>query len=1043
MSNRIDNEVRDVVSSGIHPQSYLITAGAGAGKTSVLVERISNLILNNVPPESIVAITFTDKAAGELKRRVHSKVYDVIKNQANTNIKINHVRKMFTGTIHSFALRLLQRAPITTDIEPMPNVIQDQGIQRRIKQTKRKWEQKNADMLAFYIENGVIERKYFFELLSESLKQTSLKLNLQQGILTIERIRSTMDVTIQEIRKLLQECKNSTDKLYDKIHIYLQELETLQLFSEPFKQNFFTINNYLHTIRYNFDENRVLIKNVGSKANWKDINHTRESIVLCLNQIADLRKELLQLLLKDWEDLLNDFQSEFLKCLRKNGEVRFDDIISQAVEITKSGIKHNLKYFHLDEAQDTDPILLKLIQNLIQKGDSIVFIVGDEKQSIYSFRKADVKVFRETMYEMIRELNPQNPKQVLHSNFRSTPQLIKYFNNLYSDQWQDQYEPMETGNTSLLENKDKFNPAILFFDAPDSLEMNIEELNQWNAEQIAIYFDGCRTQNPSPLPKDTYGNIAWNEIAILFPSTTHVKIYSDMLKKYHIPFVEEHSRDFFKDELVIEVINAMNVIANPKDGVALLATLRGKLFGVSDYAIWEWRNQLPKNEIGLPKDESMYLNPSNAIKDEKLNQALVILSELVNKIDRVTPSVIIQELYHKSKIVLNTYQEGGVAQRGRLQAMITLARRMQYTSFTEIANELRESISNSVRVENLVSSEEPAVRLMTVHGAKGLEFDWVVVAGVAYKGGRDNHKNSDYFLQNDDQSYEIKLQSWFQTNKYQLRKEEIRRQEEEENVRVIYVAMTRARKKLLLPVALHKKGKSVYADWKHKIREAANGISSHTISILDKVSTKPEMISYQQVKSIQTLPKVSQHNPTLKSISTEIEHSQLGFKQQGSTKRFTAEEAIQIGTIAHHLLQVTTDNDTDSSILHKLDALFDIHQTNSALMVKSKILISKWIQNWYASELFNQIKKYSLYHEFPITQTSNENLWIGIIDLFVESDNQCWVIDFKSDETTENQEKHKKQIQHYCQAIQQEIHKPVGGYIWYLHLAKSIQVYQK
>ncbi|MCX7834840.1 MAG: UvrD-helicase domain-containing protein [bacterium] len=1042
-----DQFVREIVTSGENPQSYLLTAGAGAGKTSVLVDRISNLILSGVQPEKIVAITFTEKAAGELSRRVKKKLFQLTRTH-QSDVQLKELRKMFTGTIHSFALRLLQRAPITSNIEPIPTIIEDEQIAIRLKQVQKKWLQKHSEVIANAIMSGIINRNNIYNILRLVVSLNQVKINVTSQFITDEEITSSIEKIQNELKRYLQLCDASSDKLREWMDRTIQELEALRdIKTLSNEQKLFQITSLLQRINFNEQEQTVKIKNYGTKKNWKgSIDLIREKSISLIKEIAKIRSSLLSKELKKWEELLTDFHQTFHNTLRELGEVRFDDIISNAIEITHQKINHPYQYYHLDEAQDTDPRLLQLIENLLKsKNDSaVIFIVGDVNQSIYSFRDANVNLFRDTMTKLVIDLNPNNAKQTLVSNFRSTPKIVNFINTLFKSKWHNDYVEMVAENTAISNDIDQNDSAVTLFEIDESTEVtNIDKAHRIAAEIVANYIHARSQVQPTTLPKNKDGTIAWSQIAVLFPATNHLKKYTEAFRRYGLPFVEEQATGFYDNEIIQEIANVIQLIANPKDGVALLAVLRGRFFGVTDRAIWEWRNLLEKTEEGNPLYESMYLTRPMDGLDEQLKFALNTLYDLHLKKDCVSPFNLIIELFHKSGIYHLTFKEADVALREKLNSVLTILRKHKTRSLNELADRLRNSIQEQERVKGISASEEQAIRFLTVHSAKGLEFDWVIVVGAADKGGRDQITINEVLIKNEDGTIECKFNPWFETENYRNRKKQLKAIQDEENFRVLYVAMTRARNKLLLPLITSTKLKSANQDWIDLIKQAASLVPHEIINKNLCERTPISSIKLDNEEAI-LFPKEGNVNEFHISTVTKWidEHFQSGSKQV--QHKALELDPIQLGILAHLFIQVASPFDTEDQLEMKFREVVTLRRLEIEETKFMKQHIFEWLRKWYESDFYQQIKDRQHIYEYPITYRQGNQLILGSVDLLIVNSDHWIVLDFKTNVTLEPFiDKYQEQIRLYCEAIQRATQIATKGYLWHFPQAQLISIFPK
>ncbi|HHV72558.1 MAG TPA: UvrD-helicase domain-containing protein [Clostridia bacterium] len=475
---------------------------------------------------------------------------------------------------------------------------------------------------------------------------------------------------------------------------------------------------------------------------------------------------------------------------------------------------NRFKYVLVDEVQDINPVQERLIYYLTCEGDTDhllparLFVVGDEKQSIYRFRGADVQVFT----RLKEKIASQSGLCLdLDKNFRSRRQLIYFFNYFFSFLMGKPEDGKERADyEAVYKNvhfeRDYANQAplveLLVVKNGEGEELATADLRVKEAALMAERIEQMvKKKEKIILSGGELRPVNYGDIAILLRATTDIKIYEQELRKRNIPYLTTSGRGFYAKQEIQDILNFVHYLIDRQDEVKLTAILRSPFFGISDASLF-WLKEQGSIQAGLERVED--LDCLEAEEKEKLLFARTCLAELSKIQHTLSLSQLMREI-----VARTGYEEVMLAQFFGRQAVANLHKLFALTEGLEQKNmgSLRELVRYLNRLAQrdpregeaeVIEEGEDAVRIMTVHGAKGLEFPVVFLPDLARKPQGENG----WFILGDDGDLGIKVAGsegdYKPTIKYRQLKEEFDKQDRAENKRLLYVAFTRAEDYLVL-----------------------------------------------------------------------------------------------------------------------------------------------------------------------------------------------------------------------------------------------------
>ena len=571
--------------------------------------------------------------------------------------------------------------------------------------------------------------------------------------------------------------------------------------------------------------------NKGSAANWKDGKETVESVREFARAAVEFWTQSMQLPIQRslWAMLrliIDEFLPEWQAQKRAQGYLDFDDQLWCTHELlstspaARTEFQERYAAFLVDEFQDTDPIQWEIIHLLASSSGRLggtvgevapgrLFIVGDPKQSIYRFRGADIETYaRVTGTPAMTELGLESLE--LTTNFRSVPSILDFvdqaFSGAMSSSADKPYQPkyLAFGGRGAREEKrecpclyllgERNEDGSLAGSGPEFI--NIEStriarliaLIQGNADW-EIY---SRHGGAWRLPR-------YRDIAILLPVLTHADALEDALREAGIPYVLEGGRFYYTRSEVSSAITVLRSIANPNDGVALYGALRSIFFGISD------EDLLRARADGLPLDYRGEV-PSHS----NLHRPFRLLQELHLLRHARTASETLENLFQQTgaREVLALRGAQSLANLNKLAR--TLRALQQDATFSEVV-ELVGSMDEEEAAESesrIMEEHSDAVRILSIHRAKGLDFPIVFAAGL---GLQRRSRNADFLAdRHEEKIFGLNMgskDSGMQTPGWNALVEKDKEKDDAELTRLLYVSLTRACDHLVL--CTHMRGKRV------------------------------------------------------------------------------------------------------------------------------------------------------------------------------------------------------------------------------------------
>ncbi|WP_302104492.1 UvrD-helicase domain-containing protein [Polycladomyces zharkentensis] len=799
----------------------IVSAGAGSGKTRVLVERYLRILSTHSDDpdilDHIVAITFTEKAAAEMKERIRQGVAERLASARKNNTAeetwwyrlLSEMERARVMTIHAFCARLLREYPIEADVDP-DFIVMDE--------TEAAWCLANAAERAV---SAVLQSTELSEEVKRAWETWVTGVGLTRAARELAALYRQMTGMGQGPGELAERTDRDLAKLEDRLAEEEREA-SLSLLSAGRALMAITGGKRVQAFQTEWPELEQRWLKAGSRMEKRDVLTRLESllsgnwgrkeeILLPRNQMKqELRR--LNEAVDGWLSLpeerrltdavlwaVSHLHEAYESAKQRQGGLDFDELQLRACKLLESHphvrleVSRRIRYLMVDEFQDTNELQKQLIDLLCREPDGRAipgkrFVVGDPQQSIYRFRGADVSVFGKMKTELLSE----GGKAVsMRDNFRSHPDVVAFVNALFSRLMPGHpdsgsvYEPATARGSA-----DTQPPCVECLVIPEAEEGEHEDRHEREARWLARRI--CEMIEEGTRP---------GQIAVLFRAMTHVKYYERALAEAGIPFYVVKGRGFYDRQEVQDVLHFLKYLHDPDDVLSLVGVLRSPFCAVSDETLfllaqagaWSMPPAAWPDVGGLAEAERM-----------KLSRFAELIERVRLRVGRVPVSELIRFLLDESdyrSVVWGT--PSGKQINANLDKLIRLsgtrrdAAAYSLTSFLRMMDRLQEEPVPETEAQ-VEADDGDSVKLMTIHQAKGLEFPVVFVPNLSWRRTRPTPE----LLADAEAGLAVRLRTPHGDKRETYRWRRLREREErleiEESVRLFYVAVTRAKQRLVL-----------------------------------------------------------------------------------------------------------------------------------------------------------------------------------------------------------------------------------------------------
>jgi len=821
-------------------KNIAVTAGAGTGKTRILVERYIDILINNdIDIRELLAITFTNKAAAEMLSRVAETVELLLsdtresKNHAKLLKIRNHLSSAYISTIHSFCARLLREYPLeaggldpgfSTLNEIQSDFIIDECITREIAGI----DVEDSDWLELF--------RVFNPESIKSMLRISLEHRFEMGQIVSHYENSNIEQIYEELKQSffnqikihfnktqLENIQNlvlnivnddfypsESSKFIESLLIALQNLKESGSFEDmEFWISLFYLSQIMTTNDGRAYKNMTYL---GGKNAWTD--KQKEQLLDLSNMlfpVASWRNDNISSCpgplevvvirnLKKYYELYQKVEARYTSSKKRQVSIDFEDQQLLAYQLLvyndeiRSQVAARFKYIMVDEFQDTNQLQWKIIELLSGEQENNIFIVGDPKQSIYGFRNADVRVFN-SVKSKFAEKHSESVLQ-LNESFRFKNNVNAFVNRIFPR----------------ILNSSSENPWEVGYDAVDTKradadggQIELALLNKSEVENVQAKFIATHILQLL----STTGYRA-GEMAVMLRSRTHLNEIENTMREYGIPFQTLGGIGFYQGQEIYDTFHLLKFLMNPDDDLALVGLLRSPFANITDEGLFF---------LAVESTELSYWQKLHRLDEfaqlpgedrEKLQLFFANSKRWLGRRDRIGYFELLSEIFSESfyRAIMNSDLKGDqiTANINKILTIMLDYEKGRFTSIVDFSESLNRLI-NTYQKEGdafLEFEEDNSVKIMTIHQAKGLEYPVIFLPYLNQKlntSGRASIYFDDRWGVASNVPVHI-LNNQYPPQKsyylFDLLKQKQKRKEVAELKRLFYVGCTRARDHLIL-----------------------------------------------------------------------------------------------------------------------------------------------------------------------------------------------------------------------------------------------------
>lgn len=1073
--------------------NVVVVAGAGTGKTTLLVNRLVHLLMKEpdpVPITQVVALTFTNKAANEMKVRLRERLAvlacpegDSIRSgdggvvscadlraryglsvdeiAARAQEALNDVEKAQIGTLHSFAAHLLRLHPLESAVDP--DFKEDDGL-RFEEQFTAAWD--------CWLDEELSRTGQFHHLWRSVLSSTTL-----EAVRTLGRSLCSELIDLSALQRQLASAAVTPAVSQWIQHMGDRANQLMETYERPKRRKVDHMLAATASLMRRVAEKGMpgrqdltaaerewIGKDLGNAVDGWEKNDFKEAAALI--QTARQLLTVDHAVFNDLLALLVPLVRNIRETFARHGWLSFDGLLARARTLlfehpsVRERIKRDYRAVLVDEFQDTDPVQYEIILAVSERqGNQAanwyemrlepgkLFIVGDPKQSIYAFRRADIEAFDRVTEKIIAD---GGTAQTLTTNFRSDAAVLESVNEVFDRLFER--KPLVQPANVRLDVRPHRRPASIepgvrlsvttpdgeeAFDAAGATRAESEVLARWLTDEVL---------NRSSMKP--------GHVALLFRKLTQADAYLDALRRHDIPYVIEGEKHFYRRQEVIDLINLLRILEHPHDEIALTGLLRSPLGGLTDRQIYELKQAGHFNYLRAWRLEGSPHDCAAAVR--RLYEHLAWLHRSI----AVLPLAEAIELMFDRLPILDVaaaslHGEQAVANLLKMkQTAASLADR-PHMSLSEFVDLMIARLEEQPDESESPLAEESleAVHVLTIHKAKGLEFPIVVLPGLHQGSGRDRGAPQVSYDWSTG-TYGLSLDRHWSLGAL-LVQHKLRQREEAERRRLLYVGMTRAKELLLLSGGITNRsvGETVFdllqnigngeigAASTEALTVGACAIPHRVIKTPDRKRPRRRMdrvagAGLLDAKEIAERWEIRTARWTeTRNTPPHLTPTALGKRMESVVRGMTpVRQNVEIGrlagVVAHRLLERWDFSQDPSGLIVQLAVavptiLGPDDQSHAEAVAES---VNELLATFSRSEAYARLRSCQILgREVPfIMPWENSQVMEGVIDLMYRLDGELWLADYKTDAVLADQaaaraEQYRIQSEIYKAAVKQSL----------------------
>ena len=1001
--------------------NIIVSAGAGSGKTAVLTERVLEKVKNGISLSNLLILTFTKLAAKEMRERIGSKL-----EENNFTEELSILDTADITTFDAYALSLVKKYHYYLNLSKNINVIESSVItlykksilDEIFEELYNKEDQSFLSLIREYCVKNDKDIRDFILLINDKLDLKTNKKEYLDNYLMVNYNEEKIDKDIEEYTNMLLE---QIDSMRANLE-YIEESE--------FQYKMFGVLNPLFESRtYDDIKENIEIKLPIARGLSDISKEYKEKISNTLKEIKKYtgyssEKEIKEGILKtkpfieEVIEIIKQLDSRVSAYKKEYDYYEYSDIAGFAIKLVKENeeirneIKNNLNEILIDEYQDTNDIQEEFISYI---SNNNVYMVGDIKQSIYRFRNANPYIFK-NKYDNY-SINKGGIKIDLNKNFRSREEVISNINLMFDKIMDD-----DIGGASYSTSHQMIFGNLMYTGPGNNGQNNDFEvysyLNDTNFKKeeieafiIAEDINNKINNNYLAFGKEEKGNrkIKYSDFVILMDNSKNFELYKKILEYKGIPTSIIKSSNLLDGNLIPIIKNIISIIIKIKEGKIdtefkkiFISLGRSFLFNIDDNMLFDY-----------------FLN-----NNFKNSQIYTIGNDIAGILDTIPLEKLIDIIIEKydiyNKLILIGDIKSNILKLEKLKEITKTLVNLNYSVY-DYQKYLEKIIEEDLKIEYKINeNDENTVKIMTIHASKGLEFNICYFSGLYNKFNLKEATSKFSYDNKYGMIIEYKENFKYDTIYHHLSYKDYVIENISERIRLLYVALTRAKEKMIFILPQNKKEENnVLGEVVDQtIRKKYNSFASIMYSLEPVTRKYYTNISLEDINLTKeyNLLKNSNYKKEINNIDKKINVEELSLNINDNEEKTFSKKDI-------HIITKEEQNKLNyGTKIHELLEYIDFKNPDyNNLNTHEKEIITNFINKIDVSNAL------SIYHEYEFIYDEDFTTYHGIIDLMIEYENRIKIIDYKLKNI--NDKEYIKQLQGYKEYIEKLFNKEVKIYL--------------
>ncbi len=1064
-------------------KNLIVSASAGSGKTFVLIEYITKLVVEKkVPIKRLLVLTFTRAAAGEMRERLSKALikqkYDSFLLEQLDDLSIADI-----STIDAFCEKLIRRNLDKLDLDENFMIVEDaselkaKAFEKALSIFENSRNEELNEIYYSYRKNKsiifdtILGLESFFSAMHKPEEKLDFFINNQSSL-----FKMALDETNKFLLNRIEELKCLANETREKVYIepkYLRFCDyIIHLLDQNFSLNF--VDNVKNLKMINLEQIPIVRGEERDEELCEFVKCLRLEVKNLLEQVSKynfedkvlLQKQSSGSLSKALLDLYSTYKQEYDFIKRSLDVLDFVDIENHALSLMENDevladIQNKYDFVFVDEYQDTNRVQEAIIKPITKNSHFIA--VGDPKQGIYGFRNATMEI----MQQDIEDFAESGGVAFLRGNFRSDDRLLSFINHIFEKVMTLDTVGLDYKQTSILKGEVPFEKMELPSVRVDIIEKAEEEKNaksrgiysvkddtlcssdkdQLEVNTIVARIDEILMQKIYDAKLNAFRNVEFSDIAVLFRSRNSImEGLAVKLSEKGYPVLVDNKQLVVQDGDVLMLLNLLKLLLNKDDDNALISVLSSPIGGLS-------LDELAQIRLNYPNEKHFYDAVKESLSDAKLSAFYQMTEDLKLSVQTKGIYNVLSELFVKKNYY--AYLKG--QNKTKYMLVMNFMQELKDKDF-DVSEAISYFEGTGGQKKSLNDGTCEAIKLMTIHASKGLEYPVVILAGAGQKLEKPSRKNYEV-----NGTYGIGTYAYNEntnikctTPVLEMIKRQNREKEMIDEIMIFYVALTRAKNHLYIvgqdkvnnlyfkgfPLKAKNYLQLIFYSFGEKILNELKGREQVTIGDwqFNVVTEVKEISSPQQLANSNTLPAeaIEKVKEYFKFQYDNSEFCQLNLKNSVTALNKTSQSITKLeidadvdylnnGNAYHEALKIIDFDKVNNmeELIIQLDLCKDdfsqgyLELLDKEILLKNILIIKTLIGN---SKIYKEkqfVMKIKV-KEIMDSECESELLVQGIVDLFAIGKNN-YLIDYKYTQNNSSEkilEKYSKQLDLYSKAIE-------------------------